>query len=124
MNDSAAAIESIHLATAAQVDTRAVSFDRRIARVLEDEELHYRIYTLEQPLRPGETVQLTFEVNFEPHGFTNNGADASVVANGTYFTNLNWLPAIGYQSNRELDAARVRRQYGLAPRPARPIARR
>ena len=116
VNDSAMAIESIHLATAPQVDTRAVSFDRRIARAIEDEELRYRIYTLEQPLRPGETAQLTFEVNFEPHGFTNDGADASVVANGTCFTNGNWLPAIGYQRNRELNAPGVRRQFGLAPR--------
>jgi ABC-2 type transport system permease protein len=120
VNDSAVAIESIHIATAPQVDTRAVSFDRPIARSHEDEELRYRIYTLEQPLRPGETVQLTFAVNVEPHGFTNDGADASVVANGTYFTNRNWLPAIGYQRNRELDAARVRRPFGLAPRPAFP----
>jgi ABC-2 type transport system permease protein len=30
------------------------------------------------------------------------------------------LPAIGYQSNRELNAAGVRRQYGLTPRPAFP----
>jgi hypothetical protein len=120
VNDTAAAIESIHLATAAQVDTRAVSFDRRIARVLDDEELRYRIYTLEQPLRPGETLQLTFEVHFEPHGFRNSGADASVVTNGTYFTNLDWLPAIGYQRNRELHAAEARRQFGLAPRPAVP----
>ena len=37
-----------------------------------------------------------------------------------HFTNLDWLPAIGYQRNRELDAAGVRRQYGLAPRPAVP----
>jgi hypothetical protein len=120
VNDSASVIGSIHLATAAQIDTRAVSFDRRVARVLEDKELGHRIYTLEQPLRPGETLQLTFEVHFESHGFRNSGADASVVANGTYFTNLGWLPAIGYQSNRELNAAGVRRQYGLAPRPAVP----
>ena len=120
VNESAVAIETIHLATAPQVGTRAVSFDRRIARVLEDEELDYRIYTLEQPLRPGETLQLTFEVRFEPHGFTNGGADASVVANGTYFTNLSWLPAIGYQSDRELTDDGVRRQHGLTPRPALP----
>jgi ABC-2 type transport system permease protein len=120
VNDSAVAIESIHLATAAQFDTRAVSFDRRMARVVEDEELGYRIYTLEQPLRPGEILQLTFEVHFESHGFRNSGAEPSVVANGTYFTNLDWLPAIGYQSNRELNAAGARRQYGLAPRPAFP----
>jgi hypothetical protein len=120
VNDRAAAIESIHLATAAQVDTRALSFDRRIAHVVEDKELSYRIYTLEQPLRPGETVQLTFEVHFAAHGFRNSGAEAFVVANGTYFTNLDWLSAIGYQSNRELNAPGARRQHGLAPRPAVP----
>jgi ABC-2 type transport system permease protein len=120
VNDRAAAIEAIHLATAPQVETRAISFDRPVARVFEDEKVGYRIYTLEQPLRPGETVQLTFEVHFEPHGFRNSGVDASVVANGTYFTNSNWLPAIGYQPNRELNAAGVRRQYGLAPRSAFP----
>jgi ABC-type transport system involved in multi-copper enzyme maturation permease subunit len=121
VNDSGVAIESIHLATAPQVGTRAVSFDRRIARVLEDEDLDYRIYTLEQPLRPAETLQLTFEVDYEAHGFTNGGVDALVVANGTSFTNLNWLPAIGYQPNRELNAAGVRRQYGLTPRPVFPL---
>jgi len=120
VNDTAAAIESIHLATAAEAETSAVSFDRRIARTLDDEELHYRIYTLEPPLRPGETLQLTFAVHFQSHGFRNSGADTAVVANGTSFTNLDWLPAIGYQRNRELHAAGARRQYGLAPRPAVP----
>ena len=115
VNDSGVAIEAIHLATAPQVGTNSVSFDRPVAHALEDEELNYRVYTLERPLPPGETVQLTFEVDYEAHGFTNAGVDASVVANGTWFTNLNWLPAIGYQSNRELDAAGVRKQYGLGP---------
>jgi ABC-2 type transport system permease protein len=118
VNDRDIAIESIHLATARQVDTRAVSFDRPIARVAEDADLSYRIYTLAQPLQPGETVQLTFEVHGAPHGFRNDGVDASIVANGTHFTNLDWLPAIGYQRNRELGAPGVRRRYGLAPRPA------
>jgi hypothetical protein len=120
VNDSAAVIESVQLATAPEVETRAISFDRRIAHVIDDEDLVYRIYTLEQPLRPGETLQLTFEVHFQSRGFQNSGADASVVANGTYFTNLNWLPAIGYQRNRELKLAGVRRRYGLPPRPALP----
>ena len=34
--------------------------------------------------------------------------------------NRDWLPAIGYQRNRELDGVGVRRQYGLARRPAVP----
>ena len=40
--------------------------------------------------------------------------------NGSHFTNRDWLPAIGYQRNRELDGVGVRRQYGLARRPAVP----
>lgn len=120
VNDTAPAIESIHLATAAETDTGAVSFDRRIAHVLDDKELHYRIYTPEQPLRPGETLQLTFEVHFQSHGFRNSGAESAVVANGTCFKNLDWLPAVGYQRNRELRAAGARKQYGLSPRPAVP----
>src|SRR6185503_19293164 len=45
---------------------------------------------------------------------------AFVVQNGSHFTNRDWLPAIGYQRNRELDGAGVRKQYGLARRPAIP----
>ena len=118
VNDKATAIESIHLATAATVDTRGVSFDRRIARTLDDKELGYTIYTLGEPLQPGDSVQLNFDVHFEPRGFSNSGADASVVANGTYFTREDWLPAIGYQSDRELKGAGTRRENGLARRPA------
>ena len=120
VNDSAVAIKSIHLSTSTQVETGSVSFNRQITHVFEDEELRYRIYTFEQPLRPGETMRLTFKVDFDPHGFANDGADASVVANGTCFTSVDWLPAIGYQRSRELKAPGVRREFGLAPRSARP----
>lgn len=119
-NTSTVAIDSIHLATVPGVETGAVSVDRPAAPVLADDDLGYRIYALEKPLQPGDSLQLSFEVHVAPHGFRNNGVDAFVVENGTYFTNLDWLPAIGYQPNRELNGAGVRKQYGLAPRPAFP----
>jgi hypothetical protein len=59
-------------------------------------------------------------VHVAPRGFRNNGVDALIVENGTYFTNLDWLPAIGYQPNRELNGAGAQKQHGLAPRPAVP----
>jgi hypothetical protein len=85
-----------------------------------DDDLGYRIYALEKPLQPGDSLHLSFEVHVAPHGFRNQGADAFVVQNGTHFTNRDLLPAIGYQRNRELDGAGVRRQHGLARRPAVP----
>lgn len=121
VNASADAIDAVHLATKSAVDTTAVRFDRPAKNVLSDERLGHRIYALESPLRPGESLRLEFEVQFKPRGFSNRGFDAAVVANGTYFTNEAWLPAIGYQADRELRMAGERRAYGLAVRPAIPL---
>jgi hypothetical protein len=69
---------------------------------------------------PAESLRLDFEVHFEPRGFTNRGIDASVVANGSYFANDEWLPAIGYEADRELRNASDRYAHGLAARPEIP----
>lgn len=119
VNRSAVAIDSIHVATARGVETATVAFDRPAARVLLDEDLGHRIYALEKPLQPGDSMRLDFRVRVEPRGFRESGVDAPVVANGTYFTN-GWLPAIGYQGSRELTSAGDRREHGLAPRPVIP----
>lgn len=113
-------IDSIHVATVQEVETSDITFDRAANRLLFDEDLSYRIYALEEPLQPSDSLKLYFEVQVKAHGFSNSGDDASVVANGTYFTNQAMLPAIGYQRNRELINAGVRRSYGLDPRPAIP----
>ena len=120
VNTSPDAIDSVHLDTKPAVQTTVVRVDRPAKNVLSDEKLGHRIYALETPLRPGESLQLGFEVQFKPRGFPNRGIDASVVANGTYFTNDAWLPAIGYQADRELRNAGDRRRYGLAARPETP----
>ena len=120
VNRSEVAIDTIHLATVSEVETGAVEFDRPATLVLADENLGHRIYSLDAPLQPGDSLRLGFEVRFERRGFRNGGVlpgDAAVVANGTFFTNENWLPAIGYQRNRELTSATDRRTHGLAPRP-------
>jgi ABC-2 type transport system permease protein len=119
VNRSAVPIGSIHVATVPEVETGAVSFDRPAASVLVDAERGYRIYALKAPLQPGDSLRLDFQVHVEPHGFRESGADASVVANGTLFTN-GALPAIGYQGRRELISASDRREHGLAPRPLIP----
>ena len=120
VNRSGVAIDSVHVATVTGVETRDVGFDRPATRVLADEERGHRIYALTQPLQPGDSLRLDFRVNVEPHGFRESGVDASVVANGTFFTNGDWLPAIGYQRGRELTIASDRREYGLNPRPVIP----
>jgi hypothetical protein len=119
-NRGVEAIDSVHLATIPEVETRVIAFSRRARQVLSDEERGHRIYTLEEPLQAGASLELTFEVHVEARGFRNVGIDASVVANGTYFTNRQWLPAIGYQPTRELLAPGQRREHGLPSRPLLP----
>ncbi|MDQ2675602.1 MAG: hypothetical protein M3Y34_02240, partial [Actinomycetota bacterium] len=98
----------------------ALGFDRTAALVVGDNDHGHRIYALEQPLQPGDSLRLDFQVRVEPRGFRESGADASVAANGTFFTN-GLLPAIGYQGRRELVSASDRREHGLAPRPLIPF---
>ncbi|MEA2463121.1 MAG: type transport system permease protein, partial [Acidobacteriota bacterium] len=118
MNRAAVPIGSIHVAVPRSgAETRAVTFDRTAKLALDDQEHGYRIYALERPLGPGQTLRLGFEVHAEPHGFGNGGIDRSVVANGSYFTNGRWFPSIGYQRSRELISASDRRTHGLEPRP-------
>ena len=120
VNTSAEAIGAVHLATSSAVETKGIRFDRPAKDVLADAELGHSIYALETPLGPGESLRLDFEVRFKPRGFSNAGIDPSVVANGTYFRTSAWLPAIGYQADRELGGAAERRAHGLAARPAMP----
>jgi len=116
VNRSDVPIDSVHLEPAFYVETR-VTFDRPARRVAADDELGHHIYALDEPLRPGDSLTLGFDVRFEPRGFRNsglrsNGAGQAILQNGTYLTG-SALPVIGYQPMRELWSAEDRRRHGL-----------
>jgi ABC-2 type transport system permease protein len=118
VNRGPAAIDSVHVATGAGVETSAIHFSRPARAVLADAEQGYHIYALAQPLRPGDTLRLSFWVKHRARGFSNDGAEALITEQASSFRNLEWLPVLGYQPYRELDEAGARKAYGLAPRPA------
>ncbi|MBC5991464.1 ABC transporter permease/M1 family aminopeptidase [Pontibacter cellulosilyticus] len=115
VNKSTLPIDTVHLATIEAVKTGAIKFDRPFKRILVDEELGHSIYTLNQPLQPGDSLRLSFDVQYHVKGFPHKGIDASVIQNGTYFINYDLLPAIGYQAMRELRGNGERKKYGLGP---------
>ncbi|QHL87934.1 ABC transporter permease [Nibribacter ruber] len=118
VNNSHVSIDSVQVAPGAGVETTGVDFGQTTKEVLRDEELGFRIYALSKPLAPGDSLRLRFHVNYKVTGFANSGADAEVGENSIYLRNLEWLPVIGYQPYRELDAAAARKDHGLAARPA------
>jgi ABC-2 type transport system permease protein len=120
VNRSHVAIDVVHVVTAPDAEVREMSLDRAVASTHVDEEFGHRVYTLATALQPSEAMAVQFTVHVVPRGFRNSGTDAPVAANGTYFSSRRWLPAIGYQSSRELQTAADRRKHGLAARPAVP----
>jgi hypothetical protein len=116
LNRTEATIDAIHVTTALGAETRVVGFDRPARPALSDEKLGHRIYSLETPLRPGDSLRFEFEVRYDPRGFPISDIDASVVPNGTFF-GAAWLPGVGYEGGREVQGAGQRRALGLPPRP-------
>ncbi len=128
VNATAQPIRSIHLFLDPEVRNGAVTFDRQSRLAIADRELGHRTYELAKLLQPGQSLQMNFEVRFEPRGFPNADPNTSVVRNGTYFDHTGgrnpnhrrWLPLVGYQPNRELSDERLRREQRLPPRPLAP----
>ena len=124
-NRSGAAIDTIHVVMNTSVETNGISFDRPSRITHDDAGLGYRIYVLDRAVLPRESVRMEFAVRHAPRGFTNDGRNPSVLGNGSWIqhraeqghSQRQWLPFVGYQTNRELDNAGARRQHGLPARP-------
>ncbi len=120
VNRTDTAIDSVHVSFVdPNVEARSIAFDRSASPVLEDRETSYRIYALERPLEPGESLRLRFDVAFRPRGFPNSAIQTDVVGNGARF-NRSWLPVVGYQRAFELADDEARSRFGLGPREALP----
>src|SRR5215207_3187002 len=101
VNREERAIDSIHVLPSMQVETRAVRFDRGTRLVVDDSVLRYRVYALESPLAPGDSIAMSFRLVHRPRGFRNAGAPTDVTPNGTYLFGT-WMPALGYSPGREV----------------------
>ena len=114
-------IDSLHVLPSVAVETRALEFDRDARLVVDDTALRYRIYVLERPLAPGDSIVMRFRLVQRPRGFQNAGAPTDVTPNGTYLYGT-WVPAFGYLAGRELTDETKRRELGLPPRTVAPSA--
>jgi ABC-2 type transport system permease protein len=117
VNSTGVAIDSIHVSTSAGgAITKSITFDKQTKLAVDDDDHRYRIYTLDSPLKPGDTLQLNFEVDVESRGFRNRGLDPSIIESSSYFNNQSWFPSVGYQRMRGIINPAQRREYGLEPR--------
>lgn len=86
-----------------------------------DEEFHYRIYKLAQPLAPGATTTMDFTTQVWKRGFTATGAAASIMPDATFMNSSNFTPRIGMSDGAFIKDRQARRRQGLSDerRPAK-----
>lgn len=90
------------------------SLDVRGARMTRElPDLNYRIYTLDEPLAPGQRTEIHFETVREQAGFRNSNNEMRVVANGTFIDNWQISPLLGANRLILLQDRTVRRKLGL-----------
>ena len=112
-NKTGEPIEAFHVVVSTTVDVRAMDIPGA-HEVEEDAELGYTIYALEEPLAPGATLEMKFDLSVTQPGFVNHGSNTALVQNGTFINNFQYFPHLGYTRAFELQNPNDRRKHGLA----------
>jgi ABC-2 type transport system permease protein len=81
----------------------------------QDEDHNYTTFALDQVLRPGDRLQLSFKTSIENPGFRNRDNSSSVVYNGTFFNSFEAAPVLGFTRNWMLTDRQTRRKHDLDP---------
>jgi ABC-2 type transport system permease protein len=112
-NKTGAPIAQIHLTDQRQ-SVSNVQFDRPFDKISSAPRDLYTIYQLKTPLAPGETMNLTFNVGYQTHGFRDGGERPELAYNGMFFDS-DYFPYVGYNNGIELDDPRRRSEEKLGP---------
>lgn len=93
-----------------------LEFSRPARQAVKDLPVDLLIYRFDQPLPPGESGELAFDIEYTTRGFQNGEAPTEIVYNGSFISSGS-LPQFGYQEGQELSEENKRRKYHLQPKP-------
>jgi ABC-2 type transport system permease protein len=120
-NKSSAPIRDLYvnLPTIAKINELKIDRAWRLADATP--ELYWHHYVLDEPLTPGATMPFNFDVEYAVFGFGNNGADDTVLDNGTFLNagldpNSSLIPSFGYNESVEIVSDLDRKRFGLPPK--------
>lgn len=117
INKAGVDIDTIHVNKSTGTEIPEMKFSKSSHEVLIDDDLGHRIYKLNTPLKPGDSITMEFKVIIKHKGFSNWGIDNTVVQNGTYM-GYHLMPDIGYETDREISDSIKREKYNLTPKSA------
>jgi hypothetical protein len=115
-NRTANSIDSLHVSIVPDVAIN--SLDPGMHRqVMSDRKLGYYIFELAEPIGPGQSIELAFDLTVANRGFVNNDPNTHLIHNGTFFNNAHYFPSLGYDASAELVDRNKRRKHDLSPIP-------
>ena len=85
-----------------------------------DNRLRYRIYSLNKPLLPNDSLLIKVDLKRFTRGFENEVTFTQLTQNGTFFNNTDIMPSIGYNNGVEISDKNKRVKLKLAPRKRMP----
>ena len=96
---------------------KPLELSRTFTEKLHAKEFGFRIFELDQPLEPGDTMTLHFAYDIIARGFTENQPKNEIVENGSclILSSLSsmYFPLIGYNVNTELLEDKDRKEFDL-----------
>jgi ABC-2 type transport system permease protein len=83
---------------------------------LRDDKHSFRIYSLDKPMQPGDTLDMTINNITLSKGFENEVGYTEITQNGTFFNSMDILPMIGYSDYGEISDKNKRVKFKLPKR--------
>lgn len=112
LNKTKSAIDSIVISENSTMSLVSLKFNLPGIEVINDAKQGFYLFTLKKLLQPGDSIQLSFEVDYSRKGFSMN-EDHRLLSNGTYFSNQECLPTIGYDYGKEISDEKLRKKNHL-----------
>lgn len=119
-NQSGQVIDTVHVVFDPGTDVLDIKLDGSGSISREDDPFNYYIIDLASAMQPAERRTLTFQQQTVTAGFPHDRPDSTLVSNGTFISNEQLAPHIGFQPNYLLDVPAARQAHGLPPLPRRP----
>ncbi|PKG84025.1 hypothetical protein CXF85_09275 [Colwellia sp. 75C3] len=118
-NKTTQTITTIHLVFPVKAKVISVALEGAKQQSV-DKRFGYYIFELHKPMLPGSERTLTFEGLIQQQGFKNSRQDITLVRNGSYISNRQITPRVGFYPGLMIGDRNKRRDYGLAPLPRMP----
>jgi len=107
------ALQEIHIQTSPDNQLKhEINFGREATLTTDLSKYNFQIFTLEEPLAPGDSMTMDFVTNFKTSGFVESGSSTEILQNGTFFNSM-MFPLFGYSEDYEIGSKSLRKKYDL-----------